>query len=51
MLVALGIQHVERIAKGAEKIVAGVEALWGGKAHIVGIERVGYNQVRADLTG
>ncbi len=47
MFLALFIELVERVFQVSEKLVAGVKSLVGGKAHVVGVQRVGYDQVRA----
>jgi hypothetical protein len=44
---AFGIEHVEAVLEIGEELVAGVEALVGGEAHVVGVERVGDDEVRA----
>ena len=43
-LVALGVEHIESIAQVAEKMLAGVEALWRREAHVVGVERIRHDQ-------
>ena len=44
--VAFGVQPVERVLEEGEELVAAVEALRRGEAHVVGVERVGHDQVR-----
>nr|GEU28080.1 hypothetical protein [Tanacetum cinerariifolium] len=44
--VALGVQHVEGVLQIVEELRARVETLGGGKAHVVGVERVGHDQLR-----
>ena len=43
---ALGVEHVEGVLQVREELLAGVEPLRRGEAHVVGIERVGHDQVR-----
>src|SRR5688500_18444291 len=42
----LGVQHVEAVLQIGEEIVARVEALRGGEAHVVGVERIRHHQLR-----
>ena len=42
---ALGVEHVEGVAQIGEELVAGVEALRGGEAHVVAVERVGDDEL------
>ena len=42
---SLGIEHVESVLQIAEELVAAVEPLSCGKTHVVGIERVGNDQL------
>ncbi|MNN09878.1 hypothetical protein D3C81_1227840 [compost metagenome] len=44
--VALGIEHVERVLQVLEELVARVEALRRGEAHVVRVERVRHHQMR-----
>jgi ATPase subunit of ABC transporter with duplicated ATPase domains len=44
---AFGIQHVEAVAQIMEKVIGRVEALRRREAHVVGVERVRHDQVRA----
>ena len=46
MFLALFIELVERVFQVSEKLVAGVKSLGGGKSHVVGVQRVGYDQVQ-----
>jgi len=41
---ALGVQHIECIFQIGEKLLAVVETLGSGEAHVVGIEGVGNHQ-------
>ena len=43
---AFGVEHVEAVAQIGEEVVAGGEALRVDEAHVVGVERVGNDQVR-----
>ena len=43
----LGIQHIKGVAKVGEELVAAVEALCSGEAHVVAVQRVGDDQVMA----
>ena len=45
--VAFGIERVERILEIGVELIAGVEALRGGEAHVVGVERIGRHELRA----
>ena len=45
-VVALGVEHVEGVAQVGEEVIAGVEALRRREAHVVGVERVGHDEVR-----
>ena len=45
----LGIKRIKRILEVIEKLVARVEPLRRGKAHIIGIQRIGYDQLIAPL--
>src|SRR6187402_358967 len=42
----LGIQDVEAVLEVVEEVVARVEALRGGEAHVVRVERVGHDELR-----
>ena len=42
-----GIQRIKRIFQIAEEMIAGVEALWRGEAHVIGVERIGDHQLVA----
>ena len=44
--VAFGVERVERILEISVELVARVEALGRGEAHVVGVERVGRHQLR-----
>ena len=44
------VEQVEAVLEVGEELVARVEPLRGGKAHVVGIERVGHDQVRPART-
>ena len=43
---AFGIEHVEGILQIGEELVAAVEALRRGEAHVVGVERIGHDELR-----
>ena len=43
---AFGIERVEAVLEIGEELVAGIEALRRGEAHVVGVERVGDDQLR-----
>ena len=45
--IALGIQRIECINQIGGKLVPGMKALCRGKAHVVGVQRIGDNQMRA----
>ena len=42
----LGVQHVEAVFQIGVKLLGSIEPLGGGKAHIVGVEGIRYDQVR-----
>ena len=44
--VAFGVEHVERVAQVLEELVAVVEALRHREPHVVGVQRVGHDQMR-----
>src|SRR5689334_2405687 len=44
---ALFIEAIEAILEVGEELVAAVEALRGGEAHVVGIERIGNDEMPA----
>ena len=44
---ALGIERVEAVLQVGEELVAGIEALRRGEAHVVGVERIGDGEERA----
>jgi hypothetical protein len=44
---SLAVENVETVLEIGEELVAAVESRRGGKPHVVGIERVGYNQLWA----
>ena len=44
-----GIEHVEAVLEVGVELVARVEALRGGEAHVVGVERVGHDELRPAL--
>jgi hypothetical protein len=44
--IALGVQHIESVLQIIEELRAGVEALRGGEAHVVGVQRVRHDQLR-----
>ena len=47
--IAFAIEHVERILQVIEELRAGVEALRGGEAHVVAVERVRHDEMRHAL--
>src|ERR1700730_14581889 len=49
--IAFAIQGVERVLQVVEELRAGIESLGGGEAHVVGVERVRYDQVRHPRRG
>ncbi|MOA39965.1 hypothetical protein D3C78_1617880 [compost metagenome] len=49
-LCPFGVQHVEAVFQIGKELLAGVKPLWRGKAHIVGLEGIGYDQVRLCFT-
>ena len=42
---SFSVEHIKRIFQVSEKLVAGVETLYGGKAHVVGIKCIGNDQL------
>src|SRR5690625_4631642 len=38
------IQHIKSVFQVGEELLAGVETLWRGKTHVVGITRIGHHQ-------
>ena len=44
---AFRIEHVEAVAQVVEELVAGIEALRCAEAHVVGVERIGHDELRA----
>ena len=46
---AFRVERVETILEVAEKLIARVEPLRGCKAHVIGVERIGHNQLIARL--
>ncbi len=48
---AFGVEGVEAVLEVGEELVAGVEALGGGEAHVVGVEGVGDDQLLAAGVG
>ena len=49
-LAPLFVQHVKAIFEVGIKLLRGIEALRGGKTHVVGIEGIGHDQVRPART-
>src|SRR5687768_3184958 len=45
-----GVEHVEGILQIGKEVVAGIEALRSGEAHVVRIERVGHDELRLTVT-
>jgi hypothetical protein len=48
---ALGVKHVEGVFQIGVKLVAGIEALRRREAHVVGVERIGHDQLRPARPG
>src|SRR5690606_31432579 len=44
---AFAVEHVERVFQIGEELVAGVETLRRCKAHVIGVQRIGYDQMRS----
>ena len=44
---ALYVERVETVFEVVKKLIARVKSLGGGKAHVIGVEGVGYNQLIA----
>ena len=42
---AFRIERVESVLQIGEELVAGIEALRRGEAHVVGVERIGHDQL------
>ena len=47
----LGVQHVEGVAEVGEELVGGVEPLRGREPHVVRVQGVGHDEVRASVFG
>lgn len=43
----LAIENVETVFQIGEELVAGIKALWRGETHVVCVQRIGHDQVRA----
>src|SRR5260221_1898966 len=48
-LLPFRVEHVETVAQIGEELLAGIEALGGGEAHVVGVERIGHDEMVAPL--
>src|SRR2546423_1928597 len=49
--VALVVEHVKGVLEIRKEMVSAIEALRGGKAHVVRIERVGHDELRLSVAG